>query len=228
MALSDLFSRLKRGDAEADTDAVAAPASPTKAFSRFLTGLTGRPAPVLVDLGPVIGANVSFFGEKLGCKIVVEDLAKDIDRHVSERRLAELPTFLEKRIARDDRSVDGVICWNLFDFLDKASAEALARQLVRIVRDDGLLLAFFNTVDPRPGAEPPPPGYTKYVIVDPVSLQHRPYAGVRGRQKSFQNRDIQRMFEPMRITDQFLLKSHTREVLFRMPAGDAPAAPAVP
>jgi hypothetical protein len=228
LALSDLFSRLKRGDAEADTDAVAAPVSPTKALSRFLAGLTGRPSPVLVDLGPVIGANVSFFGEKLGCKIVVEDLAKDIDRHVSERRLAELPKFLERRIAREDQSVDGVVCWDLFDYLDKASAEALARQLVRIVRDDGLLLAFFNTVDPKPGAEPPPPGYTKYVIVDPLSLQHRTYAGLRGRQKSFQNRDIQRMFEPMRITDQFLLKSRTREVLFRKAAGDTPGVPPLP
>jgi len=96
------------------------------------------------------------------------------------------------------------------------------------VREDGLLLAFFNTVDPKPGAEPPPPGYTKYVIADPVSLQHRPYAGVRSRQKSFQNRDIQRMFEPMRITDQFLLKSRTREVLFRKAAADSVASPPVP
>jgi hypothetical protein len=33
------------------------------------------------------------------------------------------------------------------------------------------------------------------------------------------NRDIQRMFEPLRITEQFLLKSTMREVLFRKPAG---------
>ena len=31
------------------------------------------------------------------------------------------------------------------------------------------------------------------------------------------NRDIQRMFEPLRITEQFLLKSNLREVLFRKP-----------
>ena len=65
-----------------------------------MAGLAGREAPVLLDLGPVIGGNVSFFGERLGCKIVVEDIAKDIDRHVTERRLAELPRFFETRIAR--------------------------------------------------------------------------------------------------------------------------------
>jgi len=86
LALSDLFSRLKRTDPHSDTGATSsAPVSPTKALGKFVAGLTGREAPVLVDLGPVIGGNVSFFGERLGCKIVVEDIAKDIDRHVVAR-----------------------------------------------------------------------------------------------------------------------------------------------
>ena len=34
---------------------------------------------------------------------------------------------------------------------------------------------------------------------------------------SLLNRDIQRMFEPLRITEQFLMKSAFREVLFRKP-----------
>jgi len=220
LAFSDLFSRLKRGDAEADTDAVTAPVSPTKALSRFLAGLTGRPSPVLVDLGPVIGANVSFFGEKLGCKIVVEDLAKDIDRHVSERRLAELPKFLEQRIARDDESVDGVLCWDLFDYLDKQAAAALAPQIVRLLKPDGVVLAFFNTAEPK---EPLAAVYTKHVVVDQAHLQYRQYPAARGKQKPFQNRDIQRMFEPLRITEQFLLKSQQREVLFRKTGGAAGA-----
>ena len=36
------------------------------------------------------------------------------------------------------------------------------------------------------------------------------------------------MFEPLRITEQFLLKSHMREVLFRKPMpGDPPAPPTI-
>ena len=50
---------------------------PTKALKKFLATLTSRPNPVLLDLGPVIGANVSFFGEQLGCKILVEDLYEE-------------------------------------------------------------------------------------------------------------------------------------------------------
>jgi hypothetical protein len=224
LALSDLFSRLKRAEPDAGPGASSAPVAPTKALSRFISGLSGKSAPVLLDLGSVIGSNVSFFGERLGCKIVVEDLAKDIDRHVSERMLPELPTFFGTRIARGEESVDGVLCWDIFDYLDKASATALATSLVRVIKPEGLLLAFFNTVDPKPGAPPTPSTYTKHVVVDQASLQHRTYAAARGKQRPFQNRDIQRMFEPMRIVDQFLMKNHLREMLFRKP--DAPKVPA--
>jgi len=46
----------------------------TKALRKFLASLTARESPALLDLGPVVGSNVSFFGEQLGCKIFVEDI----------------------------------------------------------------------------------------------------------------------------------------------------------
>jgi hypothetical protein len=228
LALSDLFSRLKR-DPDSHAGATSsAPVSPTKALGKFVAGLAGREAPVLLDLGPVIGSNVSFFGEHLGCKIVVEDIAKDIDRHVGERRVAELPGFFETRIARHDESIDGILCWDLFDFLDKASAVPLARQLTRCLRPGGLVFAFFNTHEPKQGTTPPPALYTKHVVVDGTSIQPRTYPAARGKQRPLQNRDIQKMFEPLRITHQFLMKNHVREVLFRKPMpGDPPAPPTI-
>jgi hypothetical protein len=40
------------------------------------------------------------------------------------------------------------------------------------------------------------------------------------------NRDIQRLLEPLRITENVLLKNNLREVLFRKPAAaQTPAAP---
>jgi len=55
---------------------------PTKAIGKFLGILRGRASPVLLDLGPVVGHNITFLGEELGCKIHVEDLYADLDRHV--------------------------------------------------------------------------------------------------------------------------------------------------
>jgi hypothetical protein len=227
VTLSDFFRRRKE-DPEAVEAAAAsnAPVHPTKALARFLNSLSSRPQPILIDLGTVVGSNVTFFGEQLGCKIFVEDLSKDIDRHVRENKLAELPAFFAQRFPQADNSVDGILCWDLFDFMERPAAQAVAKQLVRILRPDGALLAFFTTSEPQPGAKP---AYTKHVVVDQASLQHRDYPAARAKQRPLLNRDIQRMFEPLRITEQFLLKTNMREVLFRKPVpAPAPAPPAAP
>jgi SAM-dependent methyltransferase len=222
LAFSDLFSRRRKEDSDAaEPGAGDAPTHPTKALARFLSGLSARQQPLLLDLGPVVGSNVTFFGEELGCKILVEDLYKDIDRHVRDDQLDQLPAFFATRFRHETGSVDGILCWDVFDYLDKASAEPLARELVRVLRPDGVLLAFFSTADPRSSVQPT---YTKHVVVDRGTLQYRPYAAARGKQRPLLNRDIQRLFEPLRVTDQFLLKTNLREVLFRKPA--AAASPA--
>jgi len=216
LALSDLFTRRrKEPDADADAGPADSPVYPTKALSKFLASLASRPQPLLLDLGPVIGTNVTFFGEQLGCKILVEDVYKDIDRHAREGKLDQLPAFLSTRFGQQASSVDGILCWDVFDYLDKKAAEKLAQQLVRVLRPEGALLALFSTAEPPAGTAAT---FTKHVVVDPLNLQHRPYAAARGKQRPLLNRDIQRMFEPLRITEQFLLKTNTREVLFRKQA----------
>ena len=220
VALSDLFSRRRKEHSESETGASDAPVHPTKVLARFIAGLSARPQPVLLDLGPVVGTNVSFFGEELGCKIIVEDLSKDIDRHVRDGVLDQFPAFLMKRFPQETGSIDGILCWDLFDYLDKKSAKSLADQLVRMLRPEGVLLAFFGTAEPQPGTKPE---YTRHVVVDRTNLQHRPYVASRPKQRPLPNRDIQRLFEPLRIIEQFLLKTNLREVLFRK-APEAPGA----
>ena len=230
LSLSDLFSRRRKDEPDASDSGADSPVHPTKALGKFLASLNARSQPLLLDLGPVVGTNVTFFGEELGCKILVENLFKDVDRHITDGKLDELPAFFEKRFSQEAGSVDGILCWDLFDYMDRPAAQSLARQLVRILRPDGALLAQFSTVAPAPSSGPT---YTKYVVVDRQLLQYRPYAAARGKQRPLVNRDIQRMFEPLRITEQFLLKNNLREVLFRKaaasepPGGEGgPAAPA--
>jgi hypothetical protein len=183
----------------------------TKALPKFLSCLTSRQSPVLLDLGPVVGSNVSFFGEQLGCKIFVEDIFADVDRHVREAKLEALPAFLHKRFTQHTGTIDGILCWDLIDYLDKAAAQALAIELTRILRPDGALLGFFGTAQPRDTR------YTKFIIVDDVNLKHRTYPAARGRQAILLNRDIIRLFSGLRVSDSFLLQNNLREILFRKP-----------
>jgi hypothetical protein len=188
------------------------PVFATKALKKFLATLTSRESPVLLDLGPVVGSNVSYFGEQLGCKIFVEDIFADVDRHVRSSTLEALPAFFKKRFPQGDGTVDGILCWDAIDYLGRPAAQELAAQLSRILRPDGALLGFFGTAPPRDTR------YTKFIIMDDVNLKHRAYPALRGRQAILLNRDIIRLFPGLRVSDSFLLQNNLREILFRKPA----------
>jgi hypothetical protein len=192
--------------------AVEDPAFTTKALKKFLACLTSRESPVLIDLGPVVGGNVSFFGEQLGCKIFVEDIFADLDRHVRAGKLDAFPEFLQKRFPQAAGAVDGILCWDLIDYLDRPAANALAAELTRVLRPDGALLGFFGTAKPRDAR------YTKFIVGEDDTLKHRPYPAARGRQTILLNRDIIRLFSGLRVSDSFLLQNNLREILFRKPA----------
>lgn len=187
------------------------PVFATKALRKFLSTLSSREAPTLMDLAPVAGGNLNFFGEHLGCKIMIEDVYHDLEKHTRDQKLDALPEYLSKRFRQADASVDGILCWDLMDYLDKVSAQALADQLMRVLRPEGALLAFFGTAQPRDAH------YTRYIVVDDVNLQYRPYPASRGRQAILANRDIIRLFSALRVSDSFLLQNNLREILFRKP-----------
>lgn len=213
MDLRTLFSR-RPADTRGGGDAPSAdePAYPTKALGKFLKLLQVRENPALIDLGPVVGNNVNFFGEQLGCRIRVEDITADIERHVKDGKVEELSAFFETRFKQESESIDGVLCWDVFDFLERPAAQALANAVMRLLRPEGALLGFFSTSDGRPQV------YTKFMVVDENTLRYRTYPSSRPRQRVLQNRDINKMFEGLRVTESFLLKNNLREILFKKPA----------
>lgn len=187
----------------------AGPPVGTKVLGRFVKALAGRPSPSLLDLGPVVGPNVAFFGEELGCRLQVEDLYADLERLASAAALETLPTHLKTRLAHPPESFDGILCWDVFDYLDKPSAQVLAAELVARLKPGGMLMAFFQTQANAASS------YTKYVILDNAQLQYRTYPAAHGRRTIFQNRDIDRLFAGLSVSDSFLLLNRTREMLLR-------------
>jgi hypothetical protein len=187
------------------------PSFPTKALQKFLSCLQGRHNPVIVDLGPVVGANITFFGEQLGCRIRVEDVGTDIDRHAKDGAVDQLPAFFSKRFTEPPESVDGILCWDMVDYLDRPAAQSLASSLMRLLRPGGCLLGFFSTADSQQ------PVYTKYVVLDDSTLQYKTYPARRPRHRGLLNGDIIKLFKDLRVTDSFLMKSNLREMLFRKP-----------
>jgi hypothetical protein len=157
----------------------------------------------VLDLGPAIGSNIAFLGERIGCKIHVKDLYADLERHAGEEATLSCDHGAD--------SLDAVLCWDIFDYLAAPAAAALAGTLVRALRPGGALLALFgsgNTADRS---------YTRYVIEDDSHLRYRSVPAACGRQRSLQNRDILTLFGGLELFDSVLLKSGVREFVFRKP-----------
>jgi hypothetical protein len=126
--LSDIVSRLSRQTPRSDDEPsrvavearmVAAESAESvyacKTLARFLSLVFAQPAAVVLDLGPVIGSNITFLGDRVGCKIHCPNLYADIDRHILHDRVDQLPEFLRSRFSMSNGSIDAVLGWDIFD-----------------------------------------------------------------------------------------------------------------
>jgi hypothetical protein len=206
----------KRGSGR--TEAVAAPVTPpvdavvtSKVFPRFLAVLASRQSPTILDLGPVVGANIAFFGERLSCKIHVEDVLADIEDHARRGDRKSLAAFLKTRVRQAPGTVDGVLCWDAFDFLDPAAGLVLAASLTRVLRPGGALYGSFGTTAIELQS------YTRTVVESEAVLRPRRYPATPVARTVRLTRDMIKMFDGLVVAESVLLKSNTRETLFRKP-----------
>ena len=186
---------------------------PSKVLGRVLDLMTQVPSPVLLDLGPVTGSNVSFLGERLGCKLHLEDLFSDVDRLARSGTAQDVRAMLANGLSYEADSVDAVLAWDLFDYLAPEEASTLAGRIARVLRPGGLVMAFFTTVGFDRAV------YRKYIIEDAEHLRHRwlPYA--RPPQRVLLGGEVERLFAPLEVTESHLLTHHQRETLLRRPSG---------
>lgn len=184
----------------------------SKGLPKFVAAVANQPGPAaLIDFGPVIGANVAFLGERLGCKLFIEDLTTDLTRHLQAGTMDALPDAVELRLRHGDNSVDGILCWDFFDFLKKPAAQRVAQHLVKMLRPGGAIMGYFaiSNVDRS--------SFMKYEVVDEKTIRQRPHTGI-GMRYAHPNREIIRMFEGLTVAESFLLKNNAREMLLRKKA----------
>ena len=185
--------------------------SASKVLPRFLSVLSLRPAPVLLDLGPVVGPNISFFGDQFACKIHVADLYAEVETHARAESREALAAAMDARIQHQAGSIDGILCWDLFDFLDRASGQLLATRLTALLRPGGVLYGFFGASQANLTS------YTRFVVEAVNTLRLRTAPATPTARTVWTTRDINRMFDGLTVAESVLLKTSTRETLFRKP-----------
>ena len=198
----------------------------TRGLSRFVAALEGREAPVLVDLGPAVGPNVTFLGDRLGCTLHVQDILSKVETWWPPTETGDTEDesgtgdaaaeHERRRTARQlDHSsgfADGVLCWDVLDYLDDEAAGVLAREVIRVLKPGGVTLLCHGP-EKRIVAEP-----VQYEIVDEMTLRYRPLAMARPEPRLWYSRAFTNLFAGLTISNSFLLTNRMREVVLRKPA----------
>jgi hypothetical protein len=200
-------------------DRAAARPYRTHVLRNFLLRMRRHPRVQLLDLGSVCGPNLEFFG-KQGFKVFAEDILANLRPPSPAPPRIKKPRRQKKKIEMlsvqpflyPDMHFQGVLCWDVFDFLDKDEATLLAREVHRVLIPGGLALAFFNSRKP----ETPEP-LLRYRIVDPDSLEYAATGSRRLVRYAYQNRDIMQIFDSFRIESFYYLRNRMRELLAEKP-----------
>ena len=180
----------------------------TYVLSDFVTEVGARIAPVIVDLGPAIGANVAFLGQETACKLFIEDLLARRSNRSSGTGNGQL-----LRLRQPDASVDGVLCWDVLDHF-RPAARAVLRPNWFACCGRAACCWWYHRVEVEPH-----PDRVVYEIVGPRRLCLRGDGDTAARpERPLQHRELELMFGELTATKTVLLKNRMREVLFRKSA----------
>jgi hypothetical protein len=183
-------------------------------FEQFYAMLLASPNLSVLDMSGASQANISFI-TGAGHRISSDDILGAMHQHFgddfleNQQAASNAQRFLETTLSFPTASFDGALAWDALQFISSPLIEMTITELLRIVKPGGLILAFFNSSEKTTSF----PLYN-YRIRDAKNIMQIPRGGAQ-RCQYFNNRTIEKLFEPAAAVKFFLTRDNLREVLIR-------------
>jgi hypothetical protein len=177
------------------------------AYIRDETGLT------LLDLGGATQQNVSFI-TGLGHRLYSEDFVQLLNETfgsdlAGQANPGRIEFFLRHTLDYPEAYFDGLLVWDVLEYLAPPLLAAVVARLRKIVRPNSYLLAFFHADDRVESVSM----YT-FRVLDVRTLQVAPY-GTHRLAQIFNNRALERLFGGFASVKFFLARDRLREVVVK-------------
>jgi hypothetical protein len=186
----------------------------SRGLEEFFSHIHGLSGLTLLDLGGATQQNVSFITD-LGHRLYSENFLQILRETSSADGLADqsnpglIDYFLRQALDYPEGHFDGVLAWDVLEYLAPALLTAVVERLHKVVRPGSYLLAFFHADDKLEAV----PHYT-FRIQDVKNLQVL-QQGSRRPAQLFNNRSLERLFSRSESVKFFLTKDRLREVVVR-------------
>lgn len=220
----DNFKRLLRRALGQPSDAPAAAGENESApvlrrssgMREFWKGIQGQPGLSILDLGAASQANISFVTEQ-GYKIYTADLLQSILLFAPKPKnetpkpkdgaTAEEEDFFRDNLNYGEGQFDGILCWDLFDYVSDPLIKPLISRLHHCLKPGGAVLSFFHT---GAAGQQVPMYHYRIRAEDTLQMSGR---GVGQLQRHFNNRTIENLFKNFASLKFYLSRDNLREVI---------------
>jgi hypothetical protein len=177
-------------------------------LDQFFSYIKGESGLSILDLAGVNQSNVSFI-TNLGHKIYSEDFLRSLRLAGNGDAQPRVDSFLSQNLNHREASFDGVLVWDVLEYLSAPLLSATVDRLARIVKPGSYLLAVFQAQEKAESV----PQYS-FRIQDSKTL----LVADRGRRKPeqvFNNRSLEKLFHGFESLKFFLARDKLREVIVR-------------
>lgn len=185
---------------------------PSRGLEEFFNYIRGQSGLRILDLGGVNQQNVTVI-TNLGHRLYSEDFLRMLqdtfgaEDTVDQSNPGQIDYFLKQALDYPDEQFDGVLVWDVLEYLAPTLLAAVIDKLYRIVRPKSYLLSSFHSDDKVEIV----PRYT-FRIHDLTQLQVT-QQGMRRPAQLFNNRALEKLFGRFESVKFFLTRDRLREVI---------------
>ncbi len=186
----------------------------SRGLEQFFTYIRDQSGLTILDLGGATQQNVSFI-TNLGHRLYSENFLQilqetfGVDDTADQSNPGRIEFFLKQTLDYPEGHFDGVLIWDVLEYLAPPLLAAVVERLHLIVRPKSYMLAFFHSDDKLTET----PIYT-FRIQDVNSLQ-LVQRGARRPAQLFNNRSLEKLFSEFESVKFFLSRDRLREVIVK-------------
>jgi hypothetical protein len=188
---------------------------PSRGLEEFFGNIRGQSGLHILDLGGATQQNVSFI-TNLGHRLCTEDFLRILgdvfgtEDTVDQSNPGRMDFFMRQALDYPDQQFDGVLLWDVLEYLEPTLLNAVIDRLCRIVRPRSYMLAVFHSDEKLQAA----PFYT-FRIQEMNTLQVT-RKGLRRPAQLFNNRSLEKLFGRVESVKFFLTRERLREVIVKV------------
>ena len=187
---------------------------PSRGLEEFFGYIHGQSGLTILDLGAASQQNVSFI-TGLGHRLYSEDFLRILGETFGENGASEqsnpgrIEYFLRQTLDHPPAHFDGVLIWDVLEYLAPALLNAVVERLHKTVRPRSYMLAFFHSDDKLEAV----PSYT--FRIQQMNALEVVRHGMRRPAQLFNNRSLEKLFGRFESAKFFLTRERLREVIIK-------------